>query len=79
MIGRRQFITLLGGAAAWPIAASAQQAMPVVGIVYGVSATDWNPYIGGFHRGLGESGFIEGRNVAIESVGPRVGSIGCWR
>ena len=63
---RRDFITLLGGAAAWPLAASAQQAMPVVGVVYGVSATDWNPYLGGFHRGLGEFGFIEGRNVAIE-------------
>ena len=66
MIRRRAFISLLGGAVAWPIGASAQQAMPVVGVVYGVSATDWNPYIGGFHRGLGESGFIEGRNVAIE-------------
>jgi putative ABC transport system substrate-binding protein len=65
---RREFITLLGGAAvAWPLAARAQKpALPVVGVVYGVSAAEWRPYIAGFHRGLGEAGFVEGRNVAFE-------------
>jgi len=64
---RREFITLLGGAAAWPVAARAQRpAIPVVGVLYGVSAAEWTGPMGGFHRGLGEAGFVEGRNVAIE-------------
>jgi putative tryptophan/tyrosine transport system substrate-binding protein len=64
---RREFITLLGGAAAWPFAARAQQpAMPVIGVVNAVSATEWRPYMAGFHRGLGEVGFVEDRNVAVE-------------
>ena len=65
---RREFITLLGGASAtWPLAAGAQQAtMPVIGVVNAVSAMEWRPYMDGFHRGLGEEGFVEGRNVAVE-------------
>ena len=64
---RRSVITLLGGAAAWPLAARAQQpTMPVIGVLYGVSAAEWVRPIAGFHRGLGEMGFVEGRNVAIE-------------
>jgi putative ABC transport system substrate-binding protein len=65
---RRQFITILGGAAvAWPVAARGQQAAtPVVGVLYGTSAEQWAERMAGFRRGLGEMGFVEGRNITIE-------------
>ena len=64
---RREFITLIGGAATWPLAARAQQpATPVIGVLHGVSAAQWADRMAGFHRGLGEAGFAAGRNVAIE-------------
>jgi putative ABC transport system substrate-binding protein len=66
VIQRRDFITLVGGAAAWPLATDAQQATPVIGYLYS-GEPETNPsWLAAFRKGLSESGFSEGRNVAIE-------------
>jgi ABC-type uncharacterized transport system substrate-binding protein len=64
---RREFITLIGGAASWPLAARAQQpAMPVIGLLSGRSPAVDTPLIAVIRQGLNETGFVEGQNVALD-------------
>jgi len=69
-VRRREFITMLGGAAAaWPVAARGQQsAIPVIGFVSGRSLASDAYLVEGFRRGLRENGFIEDQNVALDEV-----------
>ena len=66
-MGRREFVTLLGGAAAaWPLAAHAQQPMPVIGYFSARSPVTDGPMLSAFRQGLNDTGFVEGRNFAME-------------
>src|SRR5438067_1906741 len=67
IMGRRHIIGLVGAAVAWPLAAGAQQkAMPVIGYLHFASSEGFADNIAAFHRGLGETGYIDGQNVTIE-------------
>src|SRR5262245_5909841 len=65
---RREFITLIGGAAAWPVAAQAQQLskLPTIGFLGTATPSAWNHWVAAFVKRLGELGWVEGRTVAIE-------------
>jgi putative ABC transport system substrate-binding protein len=65
-VKRRDFITLVGGAAAWPLGVRAQQRLPVIGFLHGASPGPYARFLLGFHQGLKEAGYTVGGNVAIE-------------
>jgi putative ABC transport system substrate-binding protein len=79
-IGRRQFIAALGGAAAWPLVARGQpQVKPAIGYI-GFGALDNSMlYLAAFRKGLAETGFVEGQNVALNTTGSKANTTACRR
>src|SRR3954452_8525992 len=68
MIGRRQFLALIGGAAAWPVAAQCQQtAVPVIGLLRSSSFDGVSHLVDAFRKGLKETGYVERENIRIET------------
>jgi len=65
-MNRRDFITVLGGAATWPLGTRGQQPLPIVGYINSGSPGPMAPLVRAFHEGLSQAGYVEGRNVAVE-------------
>ena len=63
---RREFIRLVGGAAAWPVVARAETAMPVIGFLHSASAATFAEHIPAFHKGLSEAGYVDGQNATVD-------------
>jgi hypothetical protein len=64
---RREFIALIGGAATWPLTAQAQQpGNAVIGFLGLTSQSEWGKFVAAFQKGLGEAGYVEGRNLTVE-------------
>ena len=75
---RRNLMTILAGAAAYPLLVGAQQKkMPVVGFLGIPSPGPYAPFVVAFREGLREAGYVDGRNLTIEYRGPRAAMIGC--
>ena len=80
MIRRREFITLLGGAAAWPLAARGQQPdRPIIGFLGSSLSGADNTIIEHLRRGLGDAGFVEGHNLVVEYRWAEAATIDCQR
>lgn len=78
---RREFITMIGGVAAWPLAVRAQQrVLPVVGFVNVASVKGgYAPFLSAFLKGLSETGYVDGQNVTINTAGRRADQINYQR
>jgi putative ABC transport system substrate-binding protein len=76
---RRDFITLIGGAASLPLAARAQHSMPAVGFLDSGAHAGMDANLAAFHRGLAEMEFTEGRNLAGSIAGRRANTVDCRR
>jgi putative ABC transport system substrate-binding protein len=63
---RRAFLSILGGVAAWPLAARAQQSVPVIGLLHSASPSAFVPFLAALREGLGEAGYVDGQNVRME-------------
>jgi len=69
-VRRRDFITLAGGMAVWPLAARAQQSMPVIGFVAATTLTQAGKYLANVREGLAEYGYVEGKNSRLSRERP---------